>query len=153
MIKRRTAKESRKFVTNPGSRWYQKKHGEVQPDGTIKLINDEIIDIQEKMDAEYPMTTIENILANSLPDQYFGDDGMHSIDAINMPTNLAEFMQFQIDQRNKFDSLPVSVKEKFGNDFNQFLATAGSDEWMKKLGYVEAAEDPKQVDVKEEVKE
>lgn len=135
MIKRRSAEESKKFVSNPGSRWYHQKHGEVQADGTIVLVEDEVIDIQERMNAEYPSTTIDNILANALPGTDFSDDGMHGLDALNMPKTLAEFMQFQIDQRYRFDQLPIEVKEKFGNDFNQFLATAGEEEWFSKLGY------------------
>lgn len=136
MIKRRSAEESAVFASNPGSRWYHKRHGEVQPDGTIVLVEDEVVDIQAQMDAEYPSTTIDNILANSNPLDYFGDDGQHGLDTINMPKTLAEFMQFQIDQRYKYDSLPVEVKEKFGNDFNNFLATAGTEEWFTKLGFV-----------------
>ena len=134
MMKRRTAEESQKFASNPGSRWYQKMHGEVLPDGTIELVKDEVIDIQAQMNAEYPSTTIDNILANSNPQDYFGDDGEHGIDALNMPKTLAEFMQFQIDQKYRYDSLPAEIKERFGNDFNKFLATAGSEEWLDKLG-------------------
>lgn len=133
---RRTKEESRAFVSSPGSRFYQKRHGEVQLDGTIKLVDDEVVDIQEQMNAEYPSTTIENILRNSNPLESFADDGLHSIDALELPTTLAEFMQFQIDQRTRFESLSPEVRSKFGNDFNQFLATAGSDEWLSKLGVV-----------------
>lgn len=134
MMIRRSAEESKAFVSAPGSRWYQKRHGEVQADGTIVLVDDEKVDIQAQMNAEYPMTTIDNILANSLPTDYFGDDGSHGFDATQLPTTLAEFMQFQIDQRTRFDSLPADVRSKFGNDFNQFLASAGSEEWFSKIG-------------------
>lgn len=140
MMRRRSAEESKAFVSAPGSRWYQKRHGEVQADGTIVLVDDEKIDIQAQMNAEYPMTTIDNILANSLPTDYFGDDGSHGLDATKLPTTLAEFMQFQIDQRTRFDSLPADVRSKFGNDFNQFLASAGSEEWFTKLGIDMSAE-------------
>lgn len=150
---RRTAKELNKFVTEPGSRWYQKKHGEVQIDGTIVLVDDEVVDIQEKMNAEYPSTTIENILANSLPGTDYSDQGSGYVDYTKMPTTLAEFMQFQIDQRNRFDSLPAETRAKFDNDINKFLATAGSKEWMNKLGIVMEENKPVEPIVKEEVSE
>lgn len=152
---RRTAKESAEFASAPGSRWYQKRHGEVQADGTIVLVDDEKVDIQAQMNAEYPMTTIDNILANCMPGQSFADDGRSGIDTLEMPHTLAEFMQFQIDQRTRFDSLPADVRSKFGNDFNQFLVSAGSDEWFDKLGVklnddvndVQPMVDHKEVDV------
>ena len=64
---RRSKVESRSFASCPGNRFYIEKHGEVQPNGTIRLIEDKEIDLQEKYNAEYPATTIDNILANSSP--------------------------------------------------------------------------------------
>lgn len=139
----RSKSESVAFASNPGNRFYTKRHGEVQIDGTLKLVDDETIDLQEQYNAEYPATTIENILANSSPAEFFGDDGQHSVDATMLPTTLAEFMNLQIQKRMQFDSLPAAVKEKFSNDFNQFLATAGSDEWFNKLGVEFVAKDNK----------
>lgn len=131
---RRSKVQSQQFVSNPGSRWYVEKHGEVLPNGNIILVEDRKIDIQEKYNAEYPATTINNILANSNPLDYFGDDGTHSVDCTKIPRTLAEFMQLQIDRKREFDGFSAEVKQRFGNDFNQYLATAGSEEWFEKLG-------------------
>lgn len=131
---RRSKEESIKFVSNPGSRWYVERHGEVLPNGNIVLVEDRKIDIQEKYNAEFPATTIDNILANSNPLEYFGDDGTHGIDCTKIPRSLAEFMQLQIDRKREFDGFSAEVKQRFGNDFNQYLATAGSEEWFNKLG-------------------
>ena len=81
MMFRRTLKESIVFASNPGKRFYVEKHGEVQPNGVIKLVNDREIDLQEKYNAEYPATTIDNILANASPLDNFADNGMNGIDA------------------------------------------------------------------------
>lgn len=134
MMLRRTIKESREFATCPGDRFYIEKHGEVQPNGTIRLIPDKEVDLQEKYNAEYPSTTIDNILANSSPLQNFADDGMSGIDATQLPKTFAEFLQLQIDRKREFDRLPVEVKQKFGNDVQQYMATAGSKDWFDKLG-------------------
>lgn len=134
MILRRTKKESVVFATCPGDRFYVEKHGEVQPNGIIKLIPDREIDLQEKYNAEYPATTIDNILANSSPLDNFADDGLHGIDATQLPKTFAEFLQLQIDRKREFDRLPVEVKQKFNNDLTQYMATAGSEEWFDKLG-------------------
>lgn len=131
---RRTAKESSGFSSCPGDRFYVERHGEVQPNGTIKLIPDKEIDLQEKYNAEYPSTTIDNILANSSPMQSFADDGASGIDATKLPKTFAEFLQLQIDRKREFDRLPVEIKQKFGNDVQQYMATAGSKDWLDKLG-------------------
>lgn len=134
MMMRRSAKDSVRFASCPGSRFYIEKHGEVLPNGIIRLIEDKEIDLQEKYNAEYPATTIDNILANSSPLQSFADDGMNGIDATQLPKTFAEFLQLQIDRKREFDRLPVEVKQKFNNDLNQYMATAGSAEWFDKLG-------------------
>lgn len=131
---RRSAKASAEFASCSGSRFYVEKHGEVQPNGLIKLIPDKEIDLQEQYNAEYPATTIDNILANSSPLQSFADDGMHGLDVTQLPTTFAEFLQMQIDRKRDFDRLPVEIKQKFNNDLNQYMATAGSQEWFDKLG-------------------
>ena len=134
MIFRRTRKESIQFSTCAGSRFYVEKHGEVLPNGVIKLVPDREIDLQEKYNSEYPATTIDNILANSSPFQNFADDGLHGIDVTQLPKSFAEFLQFQIDRKRDFDRLPVDIKQKFNNDLNQYMASAGSQEWFDKLG-------------------
>ena len=131
---RRSLDESRKFASCPGDRFYIEKHGEVLPNGVIKLVPDKEIDIQEKYNSEYPATTIDNILANSSPLQNFADDGLSGIDATKLPSTFAEFLQLQIDRKREFDRLPVEVKQKFDNDLNKFMATAGTEEWFNKLG-------------------
>ena len=131
---RRSLDESRKFVSCPGERFYVEKHGEVLPNGVIKLVPDKEIDLQEKYNAEYPATTIDNILANSSPLQSFADDGLSGIDATKLPSTFAEFLQLQIDRKREFDRLPVEVKQRFDNDLNKFMATAGTEEWFNKLG-------------------
>lgn len=131
---RRNKAQSSEFSTNPGKRFYVEKHGEVLPDGTIRLIDDREIDLQEKYNAEFPATTIDNILANSSPLQSFADDGMSGIDATKLPSTFAEFLQIQIDRKREFDRLPVSVKQKFDNDLNKYMASAGSQEWFDALG-------------------
>lgn len=131
---RRNAKESREFASCPGNRFYLEKHGEVLPNGIIRLIVDKEIDLQEKYNAEYPATTIDNILKNSSPFDNFADDGMSGIDATKLPSTFAEFLQMQIDRKREFDRLPVEIKQKFNNDVVQYMATAGSEEWFSKTG-------------------
>lgn len=63
-----------------------------------------------------------------------------------IPTNPAEVMQMRIDAKKVFDSLTSEQRSNF-NSFDEFAGSAGSEDWIKKLGY----EIPKvEVDVKKE---
>ena len=63
MIKFDRQKHSKKFVTNPGNPLHKVQHGEIQDDGTIKLVVDRIENTDELINAEAPSTRIENIMA------------------------------------------------------------------------------------------
>lgn len=57
-------------------------------------------------------------------------------DFTNMPRSFADVMNMTIEAQNHFDSLPVEVKQKFDNNFVQYMQSFGSDDWAKKVGIV-----------------
>lgn len=86
-------------------------------------------------------------LLNRMPAQF--------MDLTEMPSNLAEAHAMVVDARNMFDRMPVEIKEKYDNNFVEFIGSIGSakfesiaGDYLKKL---KAAEEIKIV--KEEVKE
>ena len=56
-------------------------------------------------------------------------------DLSEMPSNYADMLNQVIAGEKMFNELPISVKEKFGQNFNQWMSTLGSDEWMSNMGY------------------
>ena len=68
------------------------------------------------------------------------------IDATAMPSNFHEAYNIMTSQREKFEHLPVEIKQKFGNDWVQWAAQSGSADWLEKMGI------EKDEPVKEEVK-
>lgn len=52
----------------------------------------------------------------------------------NLPQTKAEMMQSVIDSKQIWDSLTDKQRGEFA-DFNDFAGTAGSADWLKKLGY------------------
>lgn len=54
-------------------------------------------------------------------------------DFTDLPKTYAEFLQAQINAGRIWDTLPVSIKEKFDNNKDLFFVQAGSDVWMEKL--------------------
>ena len=49
-------------------------------------------------------------------------------------------------QREKFEQLPVKIKQRFQNDWVQWAAQSGTEDWLEKMGI------QKEEPVKEEVK-
>jgi len=38
------------------------------------------------------------------------------------------------EQREKFDQLPLEIRQKFGMNFQNWAATAGEADWLEKMG-------------------
>lgn len=72
-------------------------------------------------------------------------NGAQYIDATAMPSNFHEAYNIMTSQREKFEMLPVEIKQKFGNDWVQWAAQSGTNEWLEKMGI------QKEEPVKEEV--
>lgn len=68
----------------------------------------------------------------------------------NLPSTKAEMMQSVIDSKQIWDSLTDKQRGEF-EDFNEFAGSAGSEDWLKKLGYEVTTEAT--VDVKGDVKD
>lgn len=62
------------------------------------------------------------------------------VDCTNMPSTLADMHQLIINAHNEFDSLPLEIREKFGQSVDAYINEYGSDKWAEKLGIVQSAE-------------
>lgn len=131
------------FVTYEGETEHIEYSPKVMKDGTIELVESGKTDINAYINAQKDTTDMAYIIAQltagntdviNARKPMFGD-------FTEMPKTYAEALQLRIDAEKSFYALPLDVRSKFDNDFNQYFATAGSDEWMKKLG----------VDLKDEV--
>lgn len=150
ILKYRNAERSAKFASDAGSPEKITYHGRVETDGTITLVKDGIINIQEQIDSYELSTDIYNIINNLGMDALRADTGNY-FDATDVPKSYAEMLQLFIDGEKAFERLPVEVKQKFDNDFNKWFATAGSEEWLKKCGFGTTIEEVVKEEVKEEV--
>lgn len=56
------------------------------------------------------------------------------MDCTNMPSTLADMHQIIMDAHNEFDSLPLEIRERFGQDVNAYINEYGSRSWAEKLG-------------------
>lgn len=71
------------------------------------------------------------------------------IDTSNLPTTIHEYFNLMTAQREKFDALPVAIKQKFGNSFEVWASTSGTGEWLEKMGIQGPAPEPKKEEVKD----
>lgn len=56
------------------------------------------------------------------------------IDTSKMPTSYIEWRNLMNDQKDKFENLPLEIKNRFNNSFDIWAATAGEPEWLEKMG-------------------
>lgn len=56
------------------------------------------------------------------------------IDTSKMPANYIEWRNMMNEQKEKFDALPLEIRNKFNNSFDNWAATAGEPEWLKNMG-------------------
>lgn len=64
-------------------------------------------------------------LLNRMPAQF--------MDVTEMPTNLAEAYAQVKDAENFFDRMPTDIKEKYNNNFIEFIADIGSEKFSKNV--------------------
>lgn len=138
-----------KFKSCAGSKFKTLFSPVVGKDGTIDLVESGKINIAEQINSYRDQTDISVILARvnagdtSVLNQVQGVFG----DFTSMPRTYAEFLQLQIDAHNMFDKLTPDERSRFGNDFNQFFAQAGSPEWLEKFGVSVSASEEKESEV------
>lgn len=80
-----------------------------------------------------------------------GDEGAlatpgYYIDTTKLPKTYTEYLNMMNEQREKFDMLPLEIRQKFGMNFQNWAATAGEAEWLEKMGISTKTSDAAQPD-------
>lgn len=129
----------KRFYSNAGSPEKVLYTGHYNDDGSFDLIEkgktniyNEIQSHADSVDIHVILARYENGDVNAL-NQIQGSFG----DFTGLPQNYAEMLNFLIDRKAEFMALSPETREKFGNDFNRYMATAGSTEWCANLGLFE----------------
>lgn len=139
------------FFTCRGIDFEPQYSSKVLPNGEIKLVESGKVDIKQMINSQRESTDIAYIIKqieNGNTDIINPGPFVYG-DTTQFPKTYAECLQLRIDAEASFYNLPVEVRQQFNNDFNQYFATAGEPEWMKKLGI---GQDPVQASAEGEVK-
>lgn len=140
------------FVTCPGDPIQIQYESKVMPDGTIVLKESGKKDLQEEINSFLTQTDIFYItsrLAVGDTSVLNPNPAMYG-DFTEAPKSLQHAMQTMIDGEKAFYQLPLEVRNRFDNNFRQWLFSVGSEDWIKKMTV--ADQEPAAQEVKEEVK-
>lgn len=107
----------------------------VMPNGVIELIEDGKKDLKEEHNSWRDITDMSYILKQMQlgnTQVLMQKEGFYG-DITNAPKNMQEAMQIMIDAEREFYKLPAEVRDRFNNNLNEFIATAGEEVWARKM--------------------
>lgn len=115
-------------------RWAENENGEKE------LVEDEEISIADEVESYHEETKISNIIRRATFDvtaanMLLGDDGNNGADMTTMPENLMEAQNLMVKAKAAYAALSPKQQAEF-NGIADYMATAGTEEWAKKLGYI-----------------
>lgn len=104
--------------------------------GVAYLVQTGVINTYEKIQSYKDECDINAILARYAN----GDESAlampaYYIDTTRLPTSYTEWLNKRNELQERFNSLPLNIREKFGMDFNQWAAAAGTESWFNRMGY------------------
>lgn len=129
---------------NPGSKFKNKYHMELDKHGHKYLVQDEPENTYAIIQSHKEECNIEALVERA---QHGDPDAVKRIqaqytDMTKYPKNLAEAQNEIIKLHQEFDKLPTEIKQKFDNSYNVYIAQFSKehDEWERKLGIPEIRE-------------
>lgn len=124
MMYRTRNPERCRFYNSHGSHLIPTYERRVQSDGTVELERvgekDIYLEIQSGVKGLTPYEILDRFSHIEDPAILKQQEKMYA-DFTAAPRSLAELEQFRIDARNAFNSLPVRVRELFGNNYQVFM--------------------------------
>lgn len=151
--------EERKRVFVEAGREMQNEYQyEKTKKGEKILVKTGEFNLYEKIQEAHEETKIENVLKKVVAgdNTVLRPDGIY-MDTTEIPNNLMESQRAIQSLENTWATLPNEIKKEYNYDVSQFVADAGSENWLKTMGYTkeeakETIKEIKQTEVKEATK-
>lgn len=145
--------DSQDFPTCCGSRYREDFVGKLDKEtGVISLISVGKTDLFEYIQSFKDETDLNTLIQRAENGDLSAFSSAVFGDFTQMPETYADALNVVIEAEREFNGLPADIKEKFNGDFHQYIATAGSPDWLAKFGIVTAAPDQEQHEKEKEVK-
>lgn len=108
----------------------------VNPDGTMELVCTGSVNTDEEIESYRESCSLESILSRFANGDYSALNRYEPLycDLTEFPKTYAEVLQHAINAENGFLALPTEVKQKYNNNWREWLAAAGTDSWFQDLG-------------------
>lgn len=141
MMFRTQYSERKRFFADPGSRVKVTYTGKIDDRGKLTLVETGKLDTYAEIQSYKDSVDINVILKRFSQGDANALNKVQGIygDFTEMPKTYADMLNLVIGGSEKFEALPLEVKQKFNNNFYEFAASAGSGEWLEKLGYKQPA--------------
>lgn len=129
-----------RYTSNPGNPIVQEYRAELDKTGReiIRLVPDGETNLYEQIQSHKASTDLQQII-----NRYFNGDSAalqrsqaYYGDITAMPTNMHEAVNLMRNAQADFDRLPVDIKEQFGNSWETWVSTLGTQEWADKMKIV-----------------
>lgn len=147
----RAYNDSKEFPTCSGSRYREDFVGKLDKDtGEISLVSVGKTDLFEYIQSFKDETDINTLIQRAEAGDLTAFSSAVFGDFTDMPESYSDALNIVIEAEREFNHLPVEIKERFQNDFHQYIVSAGQPEWLEKLGIKNAVEEATK---KEEVNE
>lgn len=129
------SEEKEKFFSCPGDQFRPVYTPEIKSDGQIELVQTGVEDLQQYIDSFKDSCDISVMVQRFLAgdETALRNGNPVFMDLLGAPKTLAEAYALNFRAQHAFENLPADVREKFENNFYNFLSDAGSPEWFEAL--------------------
>jgi hypothetical protein len=131
------------FFTAAGSGIVYTYKAHLEDDGNITLELDKEHNLYEEIQshrASVDMAVIVNRYMNGDPSVLSHIQGFYA-DITDAPQSMHEAISLMRKAENDFKLLPVEIQAEFDNDYNKFIMSLGTEEWLQKMQIPQAAEE------------
>lgn len=128
-------------ITPAGTRLKPIYEYEIKKDGRKQLVKTGEENLYDEIQSHLESVLIENVIKRlDVGDtSAFRKDGVY-LDVSGIPNNMADAMKMRQKIENDWLHQPIEVREKFDNDINKYIATAGERSWLIATGAIKIDE-------------
>lgn len=132
-----------RYYSNPGSRFKPVYSPFVDDDGVLKLDKISEINLYNEIQSHSDSCDINLLISRFMSgetDVFERVKGFYA-DVSDIPDNYSEILNNQLKAEDFFNHLPVDVKKRFNNSFNEFICSVGDDDFLVRAGFVSPSVD------------
>lgn len=128
-------KERGRFISDSGDPIHVIYAPVVMPDGSISLKKSGEENTDDIIESYRMSTDLKMIIQNYLAGDQSALDRYHGLylDLTEYPKDYREAMDAFLNAEMAFTALPDGIRQKFSNDYRQWLALAGTKEWIDSM--------------------